>query len=391
MRWLKRLGLVVGVLCALLAVSGFAVYLTDPVYWSRVAGALGSHEWEVEWYEPLVEVPAPLRDDVPVAPPDTIDPEALRAAQAYADEIGSVALLVWHRGALRYEHYGAGFGPHTRTDTASLHKSVVGLLTGAAIADGLIESVDQPAADFLPEWRDEARRAIRIRDLLQMTSGLQLVSGFNPFARSTIRMTLTADLAPWVLSLPAAEPAGTRFEYANANPQLLSIVLARAAGKPYVQYLSERLWSHLGAGPALVQLDREGGTPRTFCCLIATARSWLKIGLLVLQEGRLDEEQIVPAEWIRAMTHPSAVNPNYGYLVWLGSPAGTGRPYNSATSFEAKHSEPFVAPDVVFLDGFGGQRVYVVPSRELVIVRTGRASFGWDDARIPNAIMRGLK
>ena len=90
------------------------------------------------------------------------------------------------------------------------------------------------------------------------------------------------------------------------------------------------------------------------------------------------------------MTTPAATNPNYGYQVWLGSPPGTERKYNDKT-VKAFHSEPYVAADIRYIDGFGGQRVYMVPSQELIIVRTGEAVFDWDDAVIPNAILRGLR
>lgn len=390
MRWIKRIAKGLGLLVLLLAVAGIAVYSTDPVYWKRVTSAPMGATWKTQWYDALAPVPGVERDDIPTAPPDTIRPDALDAARAFADQTESVSLLVWHRGALRYEHYGQGFGRATTTDSASTHKTVVALLVGAAIADGFIRSVDQPAADFLPEWTDRARKAIRIRDLLQMTSGLELVTGLNPFARSSIRLTLTTDIAPIVFGLPSVTPAGTDFQYANANPELLGIIIERAVGKPYAQYLSERLWSRLGAAPAQVQLDHPGGVARTFCCLVADARSWLRIGRLILDKGRVGDDQVIPAQWIEAMTTPSPRNPNYGYLTWLGSPPGTERKYNDAT-VKAFHSEPFAAPDVIFLDGFGGQRVYVVPSRDLIVVRMGRLQFEWDDAKLPNIVLRGLK
>jgi CubicO group peptidase (beta-lactamase class C family) len=130
---------------------------------------------------------------------------------------------------------------------------------------------------------------------------------------------------------------------------------------------------------------------RTFCCLQTTARGWLQVGRLILSRGRApDGEPVVPEQWVIDATTPAATNPNYGYQLWLGSPAGKERRYSRTSVAVAKHSEPFLAPDVVFLDGWGGQRVYVVPSHELVIVRTGRPQTEWDDARLVNVILRGL-
>lgn len=390
MRWIRRIFKGLGILAAVLVVAGLGVYFSDPVYWKRLFSAPMRDVWKTQWYDTLAVVPGELRDDLPTGPPDGIAPEALAAAQAIADQTQSVGLLVWHRGALVYERYGPGFDASTTTDSASTHKTVLGLLVGAAIADGYIKSVDQPAADFLPEFRNDARRRITIRGLLQMTSGLQLVTGLNPFRPSMIRLSLTTDIADIVFKLPAVTAPGTDFQYANANPQLLGIALTRAVGKPYAQYLSERLWSHLGGGPAKVQLDHPGGIARTFCCLVTTPRAWLRVGLLFLNEGRVGDRQVVPAEWIHAMTTPSPRNPNYGYLTWLGSPPGTERKYNDQT-VKAYHSAPFLARDIVYLDGFGGQRVYIVPSQELVIVRMGRGQFDWDDAKLPNAILAGIR
>lgn len=389
MRWITGFFKALAVVVALFVLVGIGYYVSDPPYWQRVFTAPKGEVWRTEWYQPQERVPgSPV--EIRTEEASTIAPAALAEAQAYADATDSVSLLVWHRGALRYEKYGSGFNSDTRTDPASAHKTVVALLMGAAIQDGYIKSVDQFAADFLPEWTDEARKKIRIRDLLTMTSGLELISGLNP-AGKAMKLNLGFDIPGIVLPLQAQTPPGSVFEYSNVNSQLLGMILSRAAGKRYAEYLSERLWSRLGAGDAFVWLDHEGGTPRTFCCLHTTARGWMSVGLLILNQGRVGDDQVIPADWVRAMTTPSEKNPNYGYQVWLGSPKGTGRKYNSKTSFEAFHSAPFAAPDMVFIDGFGGQRVYVVPSQELVIVRMGRAQFNWDDAKIPNAILKGIQ
>jgi CubicO group peptidase (beta-lactamase class C family) len=129
---------------------------------------------------------------------------------------------------------------------------------------------------------------------------------------------------------------------------------------------------------------------RTFCCLYTTARSWLRVGRLIMDGGRVDGEQLVPESWIRAMTTPAPTNPNYGLQIWLGSPPGKERRYNDRT-VKALHSESFARDDMIYIDGFGGQRVYIVPSEQLIIVRTGEALLDFDDAIIPNAILRGLR
>jgi CubicO group peptidase (beta-lactamase class C family) len=193
-----------------------------------------------------------------------------------------------------------------------------------------------------------------------------------------------------VFALRADKPHGSEFQYSNANSQLLLILLERATGKRYSSYLSSRLWQPLGAGDASLWMDREGGLPRGFCCLFATARDWLRVGRLMLEEGRVDGQQLVPAAWIAEMRRPAPANPNFGLHLWLGSPPGRERPYNDY-AVKAVHSEPFAAPDIAYIDGFGGQRVYVVPSLQLVIVRLGKSRVDWDDAILPNAIIRAVR
>ncbi len=184
--------------------------------------------------------------------------------------------------------------------------------------------------------------------------------------------------------------AGSDFQYSNVNAQLLAIIVERATGKRYAQYLADRLWSRLGAAPASLWLDHVNGIPRGFCCLFASARDWLRVGRLFLERGRVGTDQVVPAQWIEDMITPSLSNKNYGYQVWLGSPQGIQRKYNDSSPSQAFHSSPFAAPDIIFIDGFGGQRVYIVPSLELIIVRTGRVIFNWDDAILPNEIIHAM-
>ena len=388
MRWLRFIGKSLLVALALLLALILVYYFRDPAVMRRlIAGPAIGVVTETYKNGPQEAVPGIERDDIATAPNESIAPDAIAAAEAYAAKTESVALLVYHRGALRYEKYWPGFDRDTVTDPFSAHKTVMGLLLGAAIADGYIKSIDEPAATYLKEWSADERSRIRIRDLLQMSSGLE-VPRFGTWTGLSI--TLGSDIEPIVLGLPAVKPPGTDFQYSNANSQLLGLSIQRATGKRYAQYLSERLWSRLGAPTAQVWLDHDGGMPRTFCCIYTTARSWLRVGRLILEQGRVGEDQVVPAEWIRTMTTPAPTNPNYGMQIWLGSPPGTERKYND-TTFKAFHSAPFAAPDMIYIDGFGGQRVYIVPSQQLIIVRTGKALMEWDDAILPNAVLAGIR
>jgi len=89
--------------------------------------------------------------------------------------------------------------------------------------------------------------------------------------------------------------------------------------------------------------------PRVFCCLDATARDWLRVGLLILNKGTVNNQQIVSTTWIDQMTTPSILNPNYGYLTWLGTEHKERRAYNRKSSATAFHKEPFIDNDVIYL------------------------------------------
>jgi CubicO group peptidase (beta-lactamase class C family) len=380
MRILKRLlqGLVALVMAVVLA--GFAWQPT--LTWRAIGLAFGGDQG------PRVAAPGG-----PVPPLAVADPAARTIPAAVLDEaiaLGTAsqshAILVWQGGALQLEHYFPGNGPTTITPTQSMHKSVLALLVGIAIDQGLFKSVDEPVSTYVEEWRNDARASITIRQMLQQASGIDF-PGFT----GLLQMTLGGDVAGFTFTRGRLPGNPTTFEYNNINPEVLGIALQRVSGKPYAQYLSENLWRHVSEDAAQVLIDSESrGLPITFCCLDAPARAWLRVGLLHLNGGRVGDRQVVPAAWMREVVTPSPANPNYGYFTWLGTTWQKVRTYNSKSSATAFHAEPFAAPDVVYFDGFGGQRVYIVPSKQLVIVHTGPLNPEWDDAKLANLIIRAV-
>jgi CubicO group peptidase (beta-lactamase class C family) len=262
-----------------------------------------------------------------------------------------------------------------------MHKSVLGLVYGAALRDGIIHSLDDKVGDYLQEWANDPRGSITLRQLLTMQSGLSL-GGID--ATAAVALSRTQDVPP-----------GARFEYSNVNSELAGVALNRALKKAgrggYAAYLSSVLLKPLGAGDAHLWLDHEGGEPRFFAFLQMRARDWLRVGILIDRKGRFDGQQVLPAAWIKTLTTPSSLNPNYGILTWIGSPWSRYRSYGPRNPVKISHAEPYLAPDLVYFDGFGGERVYIVPSRDLVIVRIGEPSFSFDDSVIPNALIAGLE
>lgn len=382
-----------GALIVLALLAGAAAFASDPLYWKRLFTLpRGDAHKAVEWYTPTDRVAGRERTVRSVAPGDErLAPTAIAAIEAYGTETDSIGLLVYQGGQVVYEKYWPGYARDTRVEAASMHKTVLALAIGAAIADGSIGSVDDRIGRYLPEWSADPRGDITVEQLLQQASGLEVQPfSLNPFGTS-MRVYFGTDLAGTVLGIPLADRPGARFEYTNVNAQILGLVLERATGRRYADYLGERIWSRIGAPEASVWLDRPGGLARTYCGLLTTTRGWLQVGRVLLGRGEVDGERIVPEAWVDAMLTPSATSPHYGYQIWLGLPPGKERRYNSLSKAVARHSAPFAVEDVAFLDGWGGQRTYVVPSRDLVIVRLGRPQPDWDDARLVNVVVAGLQ
>jgi CubicO group peptidase (beta-lactamase class C family) len=240
---------------------------------------------DAAWYQPREAVRGDPGEPLPVAARPRVRAEALAKAAGYAERKNSSALLVVHDGEVVAEHYWRGRDADSVTNSMSMAKTVVGLLVGIAIEEGHIASVDEPASKYLTEWAGDGRGRITIRQLLHMASGLaDAEHDDDPFS-AIGRMYLGSDAASVVTGTPLAFKPGSRFDYNSINTQALSLVLERATGRRYADYLSEKLWRPLGASDASVWLDRPGGEAKTFCCLFATARDWARVGLLILNEG----------------------------------------------------------------------------------------------------------
>lgn len=301
------------------------------------------------------------------------------------------ALLVWHDGALRMEKYFAPATSELRPESASMHKSVLALLFAAAIEDGFVKSVDDPIGRYIPEWSDDPRSDITLRDVLTMSSGLKPLSREGGVESASYAFIFDGAAArTTTLSQPLQTTPGAQFDYQNISSQLLLLVLERASGKPYAEYLSERLWRKLGAADAFLWLNEPDGFPRGYSSLLARAQDWLKVGMLIKDKGALNGEQIIAPALIEEATTPSAANPNYGWQIWLGTDYQPMRYYNAEKTSGFPASEPFLADDMIYFDGFGGQRVYISREKDLVIVHLGEIHMKWDDAALPNAVIRAL-
>ncbi|MEO0463877.1 MAG: serine hydrolase [Pseudomonadota bacterium] len=311
--------------------------------------------------------------------------QAVAAAQSYSDEQRGLGLIIMLDGEILHQSYAEGVSGATPSASASMMKSVIALLYGIAIEDGVIGSIDDPVGDYLAEWKDDARGTITLRQLMTMSAGL----GQSDF----LKILLAPDIGAVALELEKTGEPDAEFAYNNAITKVLTLVLDRKlaeAGKGGVlPYLQSELWCPLGNGVAQVWVDASGKA-RGYAGLHAGLADYARIGEMIRKGGRAGGKQIVPEAWIAEMAKPSKANAQYGLQVWLGGEWNEKRSYSAANPIKIPHKEAFVAKDIVYFDGFGGQRVYIIPSKRLVIARFGEVNLAYDDSVIPNLLVSAL-
>ena len=396
---LKRLGQLFG----LLLIAGFVIlnidYWNDPVYWRRWWDIVTHLEPDHMNFSPTASVESGEIYALPVANAGTltIAPEALRAAENFAAELDSFALVIVHRGVVQTEWYAPGWNRDRLTQSQSMNKTVSAIMTGLAIEDGYIDSVDDPIGKYLAEWQGDPRGEITIENLLVMSSGLaQYHFSLNPFAKDTaFRFLNSRDRTAVVMNTPLAWQPGSKFDYNDINAQLIGMIVERAAGRPYTGYLQDRFWDPLGGQHAEFWLDHEAGLAMTACCLLGSPIDWAKIGVMLANGGRINGREVVPGDWINRMIEPSGLYSGYGYLTWLGK--GLMEDGRGKEGVERTQAEPFLAPGLFILMGYGGQRVYIDREHDLVVVRLGPFSGmqplkpTWDNAYLLNTAIRGIQ
>lgn len=321
--------------------------------------------------------------DLPISKKEEIkiSEQVFSKLDEYVGSRESTGFIVVHNDKIVHEKYFGTGGENETTDSASMAKTVLALMIAKAIEEKYILSENDLASKYITEWKDDKRNKITIKNLLQMSSGLYCKdSTTSPFS-DLAKMHGGFYLPEVVLNIESEMPPETINNYNNANSQILEIILERATKKRYAQYLSEKLWQKLGSNNASLWLDHENGTPRAYCCLFANARDWAKIGLLFLHDGFFNGEQIISKEWLKKMIVPSKLKGNYGYQIWLAK---------SKYFTKKKISEDFLDENMIFLDGRGKQRVFIIKSKNLVAVRVGEDPKDWDESIIPNTIIRDL-
>jgi len=275
--------------------------------------------------------------------------------ESYLGNNKTVAFLIIQNDSIQFERYFRKYDQASIVPSFSMAKSVTSILIGCAIDDKLIQSVDEPITNYLPELKKRGFDAVTIEHVLQMTSGLDFNESYvNPFGDAATFYYGT-NLRKSVAKMKLKNTPGAGFDYVSGNTQLLGLILERALqGKTVSDYLQEKLWIPLEMEyDASWSIDRKkNGLEKTFCCLNARARDFAKIGRLYLNKGLWNGKRIVSEAWVNQSTKLDTSKGSawfYQYQWWLPTAQGD-----------------FMAVGIL------GQYIYVHPEKNLIIVRLGK-------------------
>lgn len=269
------------------------------------------------------------------------------------DKLDVRSLLVIKDGKLIFERYAGGLGREHNYELYSVTKTITALTFGALAGQGKIDTADRAASWILkthPEFAQSLsdKKDIELGHLMSMSSGLlyRQVEGSDPmYFQAPDRLKVALSTVPRI-------PPATRFEYTDANPVLVGAAIAAASGQREDRFAEEQIFKPLGMRNYRWTGADQTGTVSGGWGLRLRAIDMAKLGMLMLDEGRWQGRQIVPASWIREMTTPSpkATAQDYGYYCWIN---------------HIVESEPEFGAM-----GFKGQFITVLPREHAVVVMT---------------------
>ncbi|AXT63352.1 class C beta-lactamase-related serine hydrolase [Aquimarina sp. AD10] len=275
--------------------------------------------------------------------------------------VNTHSVLITKKNKLVFENYFGGFNRNIPHDLRSASKSISSAIIGIAIDDKIIKNVDEPLYDFVPKdyqyTKDELKATIKIKDLLTMSSGLDV----NNLASEDYYQdpSRTKNWLQTVLEAPMVKKPGTYADYGSANPFLLGICLNERLKKPLEFYMQEKLFGPLGIINYINQTDDTQITPYFGGGMLLTSRDLLKFGQLYLNGGQWNGKQIISEHWVaesfkkRMRLQDSRDKNEYGYLWWHDTYIVNEK---AIKSIEAR--------------GAGGQFIFIIPELEAVVVIT---------------------
>lgn len=279
------------------------------------------------------------------------------------------AVVVIHKGQLVAERYAEGVTSKTPLLGWSMAKSVTSLVTGLLVAEGKLAIADPAPVPLWREDKTDPRGAVTLDNLLRMSSGLEFDETYNIQTDVTQMLSNEPDVAAYAAAKPLTAPVDTFWSYSSGTSNIVSGIIKNTVGgtlQDYYAYTQTRLFHPLGIRSATYEADESGNFIGS-SYFYANTRDWARLGLFSLQNGQWDGEQMLPKGWMRYLVTPTPTNKTnvYGAHFWLNrNPDDTAKP----------RLWPNLPEDAFYMGGFQGQRVLIIPSQNLVVVRMGFSS-----------------
>lgn len=279
------------------------------------------------------------------------------------ERIKTRAVVIVYKDTLIAEKYANGFDKDTEILGWSMNKSITATLIGILVKEGKL-ALDQ--SQLFEEWTDE-RSKITINDLLQMQSGLAFEEDYTKLSDVTKMLFMNEDIVAEVAKNPLSAPIGSKWYYSSGTTNLLAGIIRQQfdSHSDYLKFPHEALFQKIGMHSMILEIDESGnyiGSSYGY----ATPRDWAKFGLLYLNEGNWYGEQIIDTTWVNFVRQPAEhSNGLYGGHFWHN--------HNHVALKD-------VPSDLYSCNGFEGQFVYIIPSKDLVVVRMGLSEWPEYDA-----------
>lgn len=308
-----------------------------------------------------------------VLPEQYLYDDSLKSTSKLLQASGTAGMVIIHEGKIVYENYGYGKNQNSRFLAWSVSKSVTSALVGIAIDEGFINEVTDPVVKYVPALQSTAYADSTIEHVLEMASGVQFDETYNLGTDiSRLQQAVGRDLSHEIQQYKVLDhPPGTFNEYKSIDTVVLGMILVNATGQSVTSFLQSRLWEPAGMSGEATWLADRNGLEGAFCCLQATLRDWAKFGLIYLNNGFYNNQQIIPQQWVSASLDTSkphqqpGKNPlsddewGYGYQWWIPD---AGNDYAAVGVF---NQFIYVNPDVnlVIVKGSGALS-YLINDRE---------------------------
>jgi CubicO group peptidase (beta-lactamase class C family) len=296
---------------------------------------------------PAGDTPRPL----PEGPP--LDLSAQLDLESYLTTQNTAALVILQDGQIRLERYGNRFTPEGRWTSFSVAKSLTSTLVGAAVADGHIDSLEDPVTKYIPGLAGSPYDDVTVAQLLTMTSGVAWNEDYEDPNSDVARFDSAepvpgeSSIVTYMRGLTRAHPPGEVWNYSTGETNLIGVLVSAATGKTVADYLSEKIWAPYGMEQDATWLLGSDGHEISGCCIQAATRDYARFGQFILEGAVTGAGPVVPPDWLPAATTKQADigEPGYGYgFQWWTWDDGS-----------------FMA------DGIFGQGIFIDPSRGLVI------------------------